>query len=220
MRRPVIATMSGVSVAVLGLSLHASGRTLPVVVGAAPAGLVETQGASPVDSAPIAPNNPGPTSTATAPPSPSSPRTPTPKTARASTATYRSTTAPARTSGAPRTSTTAGRTAPSPAARPTATPPVSTVVVNGSRVDTQYGPVQVQITLRGGHIIKADAIDYPQSSGRDQEINSQAIPQLNQETVQANSAQIDTVSGATYTSGGYRQSLQSALDAAHKAGAR
>jgi uncharacterized protein with FMN-binding domain len=75
--------------------------------------------------------------------------------------------------------------------------------------------VQVQITLTNGRIVRADAIDYPQGSSRDQAINSQAIPQLDQETLQAQSAQIDTVSGATYTSDGYRQSLQSALDAAH-----
>jgi uncharacterized protein with FMN-binding domain len=74
--------------------------------------------------------------------------------------------------------------------------------------------------LRNGRIIKSDAIAYPQDSGRDQEINSWAVPQLNAEAVQANSAQIDTVSGATYTSEGYRQSLQSALDAAHRAGVR
>ncbi|MCU1595043.1 MAG: hypothetical protein JWO12_2435 [Frankiales bacterium] len=74
--------------------------------------------------------------------------------------------------------------------------------------------------MRAGHIIRADAIVYPQGGGRDQEINSQAVPQLDQETVQADSASIDTVSGATYTSDGYRQSLQSALDAAHRAGAR
>ena len=92
--------------------------------------------------------------------------------------------------------------------------------MNGAPADTQYGPVQVQISIRSGRIIRADAIDYPQGSRRDQEINSSAIPQLNQETLDAQSANIDTVSGATYTSDGYRQSLQSALDAAHKAGAR
>jgi uncharacterized protein with FMN-binding domain len=101
----------------------------------------------------------------------------------------------------------------SPAARPVS------VVVNGASVDTPYGPVQVQITLSNHHIVKAEAIDYPRGSGRDQEINSYAIPQLDQETLQAQSAQIDTVSGATYTSEGYRGSLQSALDSAHAAGA-
>jgi uncharacterized protein with FMN-binding domain len=80
-----------------------------------------------------------------------------------------------------------------------------------------YGPVQVQVTVRGSRIVSSHAINYPQGGGRDQEINSVAIPQLDQETLQTQSARIDTVSGATYTSDGYRQSLQSALDAAHAA---
>jgi uncharacterized protein with FMN-binding domain len=80
-----------------------------------------------------------------------------------------------------------------------------------------YGPVQVQVTVRGNRIVSAHAIDYPQGGGRDQEINSRAIPQLDQETMKVQSARIDTVSGATYTSEGYRRSLQSALDAAHQA---
>jgi uncharacterized protein with FMN-binding domain len=96
----------------------------------------------------------------------------------------------------------------------------ASVTVNGRAVDTSYGPVQVQITVRGGRVTKADALEYPQSAGQSQEINSRAIPQLDQEAVRADSAQIDTVSGATYTSAGYRESLQSALDAAHQAGAR
>lgn len=95
----------------------------------------------------------------------------------------------------------------------TAAPAVKTV--NGAAVDTTYGPVQVQVKIRSGRVVSATAIDYPQGSGRDREINSYAIPILQRETVSAQSAQIDTVSGATYTSEGYTQSLQSALDAAH-----
>ncbi|MEU0535810.1 FMN-binding protein [Amycolatopsis tolypomycina] len=86
----------------------------------------------------------------------------------------------------------------------------------GDAADTRYGPVQVRITIAGGRITAADAIDYPQESGRDVRINSAAVPELNQETLQAQSAQIDTVSGATYTSEGYQQSLQSAIDQAHR----
>jgi uncharacterized protein with FMN-binding domain len=85
----------------------------------------------------------------------------------------------------------------------------------GGAADTRYGPVQVQITMAGGRITDAQAVQYPQESGRDVRINSTAVPELNQETLQAQSAQIDTVSGATYTSEGYQQSLQSAIDAAH-----
>ena len=88
-------------------------------------------------------------------------------------------------------------------------------MVNGATVDTKYGPVQVQLDVRNGSIVSATAIQYPQSGGRDRQINSYAIPVLQQETVTAQSAQIDTVSGATFTSDGYRQSLQSAIDAAH-----
>jgi len=85
----------------------------------------------------------------------------------------------------------------------------------GEAADTRYGPVQVRITISGGRITDAQAVEYPQESGRDVRINSTAVPKLNQETLQVQSAQIDTVSGATYTSEGYQQSLQSALDAAH-----
>ena len=111
------------------------------------------------------------------------------------------------------------RTEPStePSTKPSATPSATsrTITVNGAVTDTMYGPVQVRVTVRGSRIVSAHAIDYPQGGGRDQEINSRAIPQLDQETVQAQSARIDTVTGATYTSEGYRRSLQSALDAAH-----
>ena len=84
----------------------------------------------------------------------------------------------------------------------------------GSSVDTQYGPVQVQITVSNGKITAANAIEYPMNGSRDQQINSFAIPQLNSEAVSAQSANIDMVSGASYTSAGYAQSLQSALDKA------
>jgi uncharacterized protein with FMN-binding domain len=73
----------------------------------------------------------------------------------------------------------------------------------------------VQISVTGGKITAATALQVPQESSRDVRINSQAVPILNQETVQAQNAQIDTVSGATYTSDGYIKSLQSAIDAAH-----
>ncbi|HEU4948013.1 MAG TPA: FMN-binding protein [Kribbella sp.] len=102
---------------------------------------------------------------------------------------------------------------------PRTTDPVS-VTVNGPAVDTEYGAVQVQLVLRKKRITSAEAIAYPHGDGRTQEINSQAIPVLDQEAVQAQSGRIDTVSGATFTSDGYRQSLQAALDAAHRAGAR
>ena len=86
--------------------------------------------------------------------------------------------------------------------------------VTGAAWPTIYGPVQVKITVADGKITAATAVEYPLDTPRDQQINSYAIPQLNAETVAAGSAQIDTVSGATYTSQGYVGSLQSALDKA------
>lgn len=101
------------------------------------------------------------------------------------------------------------------------TEPVSstngTRTVTGAAANTRYGPVQVQLTVTGGRITSANAIRYPSESGRDRQINSFAVPELNAAVLSAQSAGIDTVSGATYTSDGYRQSLQSALDAAHLA---
>jgi uncharacterized protein with FMN-binding domain len=109
-------------------------------------------------------------------------------------------------------------TTPSAGASPTPAPTAAAAAtrrVNGAAANTRYGPVQVQITVQGNRILSAAAIAYPANERRDVEINSYAVPQLDQETVTAQSAQIDTVSGATYTSDGYRASLQSALDAAH-----
>jgi uncharacterized protein with FMN-binding domain len=80
----------------------------------------------------------------------------------------------------------------------------------GQSVDTNYGPVQVQITVSNGKITQANGQDYGGSS-----IGQDAIPQLNQEAVDAQSANIQAVSGATYTSQGYIQSLQEAIDSAH-----
>ncbi|MFD8481947.1 FMN-binding protein [Kitasatospora sp. NPDC059673] len=86
--------------------------------------------------------------------------------------------------------------------------------VTGSAINTRYGPVQVRVTLNGSAISKIDVIQYPNRDRRDQEINSYAVPQLNQEAMAAQNAHIDVVSGATYTSDGYTRSLQSALDRA------
>ena len=84
----------------------------------------------------------------------------------------------------------------------------------GAAVGTRYGNVQVKVTISGGKITAVDAIDYPNNDRRDQMINSQAIPQLTSEAIAAQSANIDMISGATYTSTGYISSLQDALDQA------
>lgn len=87
-------------------------------------------------------------------------------------------------------------------------------VVTGAAASTRFGPVQVQLEIRGDTIVSATAVTYPQSNRRDIQINSYAVPILESEAIEAQNADIDTVSGATYTSVGYRQSLQAALDAA------
>ncbi|MEU2063540.1 FMN-binding protein [Streptomyces sp. NPDC013455] len=85
--------------------------------------------------------------------------------------------------------------------------------VTGKAVPTRYGPVQVRITVSGGKISKAEAVQAPEG-GLSAQKTELAVPRLNRQAVAAQSAGIDTVSGATYTSTGYRQSLQSALDQA------
>ena len=92
----------------------------------------------------------------------------------------------------------------------------ATTTVTGSAVQTRYGPVQVQATLTDGTLTAVTVLQYPNGNGRDAQINSYALPVLVQASVSAHSANIDTVSGATYTSDGYRQSLQSALDQAQR----
>ena len=90
----------------------------------------------------------------------------------------------------------------------------SAQTVTGPAVDTRYGPVQVQVTVDGGALTDVAVLQYPAGDHRDEEINGYALPILVEETIAAQSAQIDMVSGATYTSEGYVQSLQSALDQA------
>ncbi|MET8770431.1 FMN-binding protein [Streptomyces sp. NPDC004658] len=85
--------------------------------------------------------------------------------------------------------------------------------VTGKAAQTPYGPVQVRITVTDGKVTKAEAVQAPKGGLSDQKTRL-AVPKLNQEAVAAGTADIDAVSGATYTSTGYRQSLQSALDQA------
>lgn len=86
---------------------------------------------------------------------------------------------------------------------------------DGSVAQTRWGPVQVRITVSGGKITDVTAIQAPDGNRRDRQINGYALPILRREVLAAQSAQIETVSGATVTSGGYVESLQAALDAAH-----
>lgn len=115
-------------------------------------------------------------------------------------------------SGSRTTSTTAGTTSTTGTAS-TAGSSTSTTSVEGDTVQTRYGPVQVRLAVSGSGITGVDVLQYP-SGGHNQELSSYALPILVQETLDAQSAQVDMVSGATYTSAGYQQSLQSALDRA------
>ncbi|MCW2634123.1 MAG: hypothetical protein JWQ99_490 [Blastococcus sp.] len=90
----------------------------------------------------------------------------------------------------------------------------SGTTVTGSVVQTRWGPVQVAVTVEGSVITDVSVLQYPTGNGKDQEINSYALPVLVSETLDAQNAGIDMVSGATVTSDGYVQSLQSALDQA------
>ncbi|MEV0563255.1 FMN-binding protein [Dactylosporangium sp. NPDC050588] len=86
---------------------------------------------------------------------------------------------------------------------------------NGSVVSTRWGDIQVTITVAGGKITGVTVPVYPDANGKDRQINARALPILNKAVVAAQSADIDTVSGATVTSDGYKESLQAAIDAAH-----
>ncbi|TDQ01891.1 MULTISPECIES: FMN-binding protein [unclassified Leifsonia] len=88
----------------------------------------------------------------------------------------------------------------------------ATTTVTGSAVQTRYGTVQVEVTFSGTTITAVKTLQSPDRDGRDIEINDQALPILQQEVLASQSANIDTVSGATYTSEGYIQSVQSAID--------
>jgi uncharacterized protein with FMN-binding domain len=86
--------------------------------------------------------------------------------------------------------------------------------VTGTVANTQDGPMQVQIVLTGQRITKVNVLQQTDNGQMSNQIDSFAIPKLTSETLTAQSARIDAVSGATYTSQGYIQSLQSALDQA------
>lgn len=89
-----------------------------------------------------------------------------------------------------------------------------TRTIDGPNVPNDYGPVQVRVTLNGSKIVDVQALQLPTHKRRSQEISDYAAPQLRTEVLQAQSAHIDTVSGASYTSDGYAQSVQGALDKA------
>lgn len=87
----------------------------------------------------------------------------------------------------------------------------------GAASSTRWGPVQVAVTVAAGRISAVNVLQFPNRDNKSVSINNRALPTLVSETMTAQSARVDSVSGATYTSASYRASLQSALDAARAA---
>ncbi|HEY4151928.1 MAG TPA: FMN-binding protein [Pseudolysinimonas sp.] len=84
----------------------------------------------------------------------------------------------------------------------------------GTTIDTRFGAMQVQVVISGGKITDVKVLQATNREGRSVEISNRADPLLRSEVLQAQSANVSTIGGATYTSDGYLQSLQSALDQA------
>jgi uncharacterized protein with FMN-binding domain len=87
-----------------------------------------------------------------------------------------------------------------------------TKTATGAAMNTRYGPAQVKVTVSNGKIVKIEAVQLQSGDPKSQEISSNAAPILQQSVLSKQTAAVDAVSGATYTSGSYKASLQSALD--------
>jgi uncharacterized protein with FMN-binding domain len=117
----------------------------------------------------------------------------------------------------------ADNTSPSPSASPPTTPQPSPTpspaaisgTFTGSDVPNRFGDVVVRVVISNGHIADVQAVTLPTDRAESAYISQQAGPLLRQEALQAQSASIDIISGATYTSESYAQSLESALQQAH-----
>jgi uncharacterized protein with FMN-binding domain len=90
--------------------------------------------------------------------------------------------------------------------------PAGETAVDGQVASTAYGPVQIQLIKKNSTIVKVAVLVQPTNTLHDVQIGEFAFPKLISETLAAQDGKIDAVSGATYTSAGYVQSLQSALD--------
>ena len=84
--------------------------------------------------------------------------------------------------------------------------------ITGKVANTVYGPVQVELVVKSGKIVKVAILEQPTNTIHDIQIGEFAFPKLISETLSAQNAKIDAVSGASYTSAGYISSLQSAVD--------
>jgi uncharacterized protein with FMN-binding domain len=118
------------------------------------------------------------------------------------------------TTSAPASAPSAGTSAPPRPGASTQAPTGPAKSFTGSAIQTRYGTVQIKITVVGTKITDVAFVQLTADDGRSQEINTNAAPTLLQETLTAQNANIDSVSGASYTSEGYLESLQSALDQA------
>ena len=203
MRRAVLTlggTVAGLA-ALFSFKTHVPGAT-PVAEPSTPAGLsVSAPTASAAGSASAAPSVKKTAKASATPTAPAMTRAATP-TAPANTAPAKITPATTHPSKAPSSS------APSKPP-PTTAPAKPSGSFAGTNENTQYGPVQVQITVANGKITAANDVQQPEDS-----IGANAVSQLNSEVLTAQSAHIQAVSGATYTSNGYIASLQQAVDQA------
>jgi Tfp pilus assembly major pilin PilA len=119
---------------------------------------------------------------------------------------------------------TGGTTAIQKAAHSAATPPtlpapaagLESRTVLGRAVNTDFGPMQVQVSLVNARITSTRAVQVTNAGLTSKRINDRSLPILNTEAIRTQSANIDAVTGATVTSNGYKQSLQSAIDLAHR----
>ncbi|MEN9741196.1 MAG: hypothetical protein RIR66_152 [Actinomycetota bacterium] len=123
-----------------------------------------------------------------------------------------STTATTDVEATPQATTQAVITTQSAAPTPEQTTSAASGTITGKTVQTRWGPVQLSVTVSNGQITAIDALQYPSGDGRSLQISRYSIPVLTQEALSAQSANIQGVGGATYTTRGYQQSLQSILD--------
>jgi uncharacterized protein with FMN-binding domain len=190
MRRIAVAVMTTISGLVLLFSYHTSRNEHASTSLASGAGITEepatpdTAAAAPLDPSPEATEDPTPSLEPSAEPT-SEPSSP-------------------------------GSPSPKLQAAPKPTKTTTAAAKNylGDAVDTHYGPVQVRITVRAKKIVKAGVTQVPMDNPRDVEINTYAVPLLDAAAVRWQTADLQSVSGATFTSDGYKQSLQSAIDKA------
>lgn len=93
-----------------------------------------------------------------------------------------------------------------------AAPATTSGTINGKTIQTRFGPIQLSATVANGQLTSIKALQVPSNDGRSLQISNYSIPQLTDQAISAQSASIQGVSGATYTTQGYKQSLQSILD--------